>query len=162
MQTQLDPSADGNSGPSGSKKLTATPRKLFDLFSEPNSYIENFVMLDTDMTHFVCDHDFKFKMLGGVLCKFCGIGKTKTSLGIKSNLLTYQNYTHSIYHDTLEGANEKLHQSENKKFLEVRGNFTLFVHQIRVAFEFDQKTFHSACQIMDMLFAVENAESITS
>ena len=162
MKNQLYPSADGNSGPKNSRKAISTrPNSIRPL---PQKILgdKNFVMMDSETAHFFCDHDFKFKMLGGHLCKFCGIGKTPTSLGIKSNLLACKVYTNSICHDNLPDASKKFQKPHDEVYLAERADFIFFMHQVRLDFEIDQQAFHLGCQIMDMLFTVENAESITS
>jgi hypothetical protein len=118
--------------------------------------------IDSETMHLFCDHDFSLKMKGGNFCKLCGVGKTASSLGLKSSLLTSKHHTNSVYHDNLSETSKVFPEIENKAYLNQRADFIFHMHQVRLALQIDQQAFHLGCQIIDMLFTTENGSEITA
>ena len=117
MKTQLNPSADGKSCPDGSK----TPNDASRTTTQPHVFPETenlqSSIIDEETKHLYCNHDFKLKMLGGLQCKSCGVGKTKSSTGIKSNLLASQLHTNSYHFDHLPDVSKKFGSLHNVEYL---------------------------------------------
>lgn len=117
MKTQLNPSADGRTGPNSSNQsggARCTPPRSS---SSKNSENTRSSQYDNETEHFYCDHDFSFKMLGGRLCKSCGVGETENSVGIKSSLLVSKLNGNSLHHDNLPNASLNFLQIHNKRYL---------------------------------------------
>jgi hypothetical protein len=118
--------------------------------------------IDNETMHLFCDHDFSLKMQGGILCKRCGVGKTASSLGLKSSLLASKHHTNSISHDNLPDTSKVFPEISNAAYLNNRADYIFHMHQVRLALQIDQQAFHLGCQILDMLFTTDKASEITS
>jgi hypothetical protein len=162
MSTQAKIVSDYSSGIQLSKHANlptgSTSRQDFQLESKSL----HASTIDNETMHLFCAHDFSLKMQGGNLCKLCGVGKTASSLGLKSSLLTSKHHANSMYHDNLSETSKVFPEIENKAFLNQRADFIFHMHQVRLALQIDQQAFHLGCQIIDMLFTTETAWAITS
>jgi hypothetical protein len=118
--------------------------------------------IDNETMHLFCDHDFSLKMQGGNLCKRCGVGKTASSLGLKSSLLASKHHTNSISHDNLPDTSKVFPEISNAAYLNNRADYIFHMHQVRLVLQIDQQAFHLGCQILDMLFTTDKASEITS
>jgi hypothetical protein len=162
MSTQANIISDCSSGLQLSKHASlptgSASRQDFQLQS--NSLHAS--TIDHETMHLFCAHDFSLKMRGGNLCKLCGVGKTASSLGLKSSLLTSKHHANSMHHDNLSETSKIFPEIEHKAYLNQRADFIFHMHQVRLALQIDQQAFHLGCQIIDMLFTTENAWEITS